>query len=77
MKLERSDTKHPQLFFEAKLYNYLSSEKEDKGLPRVVTSGTDGDYNYLVMDLLGLSLEDLFQKHQRKFSLKTVLMIAD
>ena len=23
MKLEKSDTKHPQLFFEAKLYNYL------------------------------------------------------
>jgi casein kinase 1 len=23
MKLERSDTKHPQIFFEAKLYNYL------------------------------------------------------
>jgi len=37
MKLERSDSKHPQLFFEAKLYNYLNSEKDDKGIPRVYT----------------------------------------
>jgi casein kinase 1 len=37
MKLERSDTKHPQLFFEAKLYHYLNTEKDDKGLPRAAT----------------------------------------
>jgi len=39
--------------------------------------GTEGEYNVLVMDILGKSLETLFEECGRKFSICTVLGIAD
>jgi len=47
------------------------------GIPKVHWFGVEGDYHALVMDLLGHSLEDLFSYCKRKFSLKTVCMVAD
>lgn len=74
IKLENIKTKHPQLLYESKLYKILQG---GTGIPNLRWFGTEGDYNVLVMDLLGPSLEDLFNFCSRKLSLKTVLMLAD
>lgn len=74
IKLENAKTKHPQLLYESMLYRVLQA---GTGIPNIRWFGVEGDYNVLVMDLLGPSLEDLFNFCGRKFSLKTVLMLAD
>ncbi|KAJ0989416.1 hypothetical protein J5N97_007772 [Dioscorea zingiberensis] len=74
VKIENSKTKHPQLLYEAKLYNVLQG---GSGIANIKWCGVDGEDNVLVLDLLGPSLEDLFVYCGRKFSLKTVLMLAD
>ncbi|GAM26142.1 hypothetical protein SAMD00019534_093170, partial [Acytostelium subglobosum LB1] len=74
IKLEPAKAIHPQLLFESKLYKIFAG---GIGIPSVKWFGFDGDYNIMVMDLLGPSLEDLFNYCGRKFSLKTVLMLGD
>jgi len=74
IKLECIQSRHPQLAHE---YTVLRWMQGDVGIPRVYWFGKEGDFNVMVMDILGPSLEDLFNYCCRKFTLKTVLLLAD
>ncbi|CAB0045031.1 unnamed protein product [Trichogramma brassicae] len=74
IKLENVRARHPQLMYESKLYKILHG---GVGIPHIRWYGVEREFNVLVMDLLGPSLEDLFTYCSRKFTIKTVLMLAD
>lgn len=74
IKLEPLKSKHPQLLYESKIYRVMQG---GYGIPLVKWYGSEGDYNVLVIDILGPSLEDLFNYCGKRFSLKTVLMLAE
>jgi casein kinase 1 len=77
IKLEPASSLHPQLLYEARLYKILNSGGVAVGIPSVWWYGIEGDYHVMVIDLLGPSLEDLFNYCGRKLSLKSTLMLAD
>ena len=47
------------------------------GFPSTFYCGRREGYNVLVMELLSVSLQEVFQFCRRQFSLRTVLLLAD
>jgi serine/threonine protein kinase len=74
IKLEPTRASPPLLSNESRIYKFLAG---GVGVPRHDWFGVENDYYVLVFELLGESIEELFVKCQRKFTLKTVLMLAD
>ena len=67
-------TTAPQLPNEYKMYKQVDAMD---GIPQVYGLYDYGKSKVLAMDQMGPSLESMFRKCGKKFSLKTVLMIAD
>lgn len=66
-----------RIYNEYKIYRYLHKENFNVGLPKIYDFLQSQQYNMMVMQLLGPSLEDLFNKFNRIFKLSTVFLLAD
>ncbi|CAH2351713.1 casein kinase I homolog 3 [[Candida] railenensis] len=73
IKFEPRKCEAPQLRDEYRSYKILNGSQ---GVPKVYFFGQEGVHNVLVMDLLGPSLEDLFEWCGRRFSINTVVLVA-
>ncbi|KAI8854971.1 kinase-like domain-containing protein [Chytridium lagenaria] len=73
IKFEPRKSDAPQLRDEYRTYKILANST---GFPNVYYYGQEGLHNILCIDLLGPSLEDMFDLCGRKFSVKTVCMVA-
>ncbi|KAI8876386.1 binary complex of casein kinase-1 with Cki7 [Backusella circina FSU 941] len=73
IKFEPRKSDAPQLRDEYKTYKIMAGTV---GVPKAYYFGQEGLHNVLVIDLLGPSLEDMFDMCGRKFSVKTVCMLA-
>lgn len=73
IKFEPRNSDAPQLRDEFRAYRILN---DCVGIPHAYYYGQEGMHNVLVIDLLGPSLEDLFEWCGRKFSIKTTVLLA-
>ena len=74
VKLEPLKTKHPQLLYEAKLIKHLQG---GQGIANIYYCDTEAEYNVVVMERLGPSLEDLFNLCDRKLGLRSALLLVE
>ncbi|MCQ2821146.1 MAG: casein kinase 1 family protein [archaeon] len=72
-KLEKRD-KSSSGTLETEAYRLLYLQGE--GVPKIYCYGNNSTYNILIQELLGDSLDTLFNKSYKKFSLKTVCVLG-
>lgn len=73
IKFEPRRSDAPQLRDEFRAYRILNG---CRGIPHAYYFGQEGMHNVLILDLLGPSLEDLFEWCGRRFSVKTTCLVA-
>eukprot|EP00917_Polyrhabdina_sp_WS-2016_P011982 GHVP01026343.1.p1 GENE.GHVP01026343.1~~GHVP01026343.1.p1 ORF type:complete len:340 (-),score=48.30 GHVP01026343.1:152-1171(-) len=73
IKFEKKSDSSSQLRTEYKVYKILNGLE---AIPKVYYFGQEGDWNVLVMDLLGKNIEELFRDHVKCFSIPTVCELA-
>ena len=72
IKFENKSEQMKSLKNEARIYQYLGKLN---GFPQLKTFGTTGDVNYLVMDLLGYSLQKFIKNNELSLDMVLVLGI--
>lgn len=75
-KVEKRN-KSSSIYYEYRIYKQLQKDNFKEGLPTIFDYIETSDYNILFMQLLGSSLDDLFNKYNKKFNLATVFLLAD
>ena len=73
IKLEKIDADTPMLIYEARIYDKF---KNTAGFPEIYWSGVEGEYSVMVMEILGPSLNALFEFCDCKFEVKTIFWMA-
>ena len=73
VKLECTWKRYSMIKIEAMIYRLLSSES---GFPKIYWTGTEGEYNVLVMELLGPNFETLMHHCNHRFSIATTFALA-
>ena len=73
LKIEKIEKNSPgTLEIETRRLLYLQGE----GIPKIYCYGNNQTHNILIQELLGRSLEDIFNSCNKKFSLKTVCVLG-
>lgn len=74
-KIENNN-RNSKLLYEYKTYEYLRKNGFRIGIPMIYDFVENESYNMMFMQLLGPSLEDLFNKHNRTFNFGTIAQLA-
>ena len=75
-KIEESKEKN-RLKSEYNIYKKINNDNKINGIPKVYNYIETTEYNILVMELLGKSLENIFDDSSREFTIPTILKLGE